>query len=937
MARGGRLDDRGAPVPSLSGCDRRRGRRPSERTMWREIGRASSGTVLIGAALAANAQEEAPLAQLGRVEVTGSHIRRIEGETGLPLQVMTRADLERDGVQTAQELLDRISANQSFGGWNEAKGEGNTLVGFNAASLRGLGYQRTLVLLDGRRVAPYALSGGQSVDLSSIPASAIERVEILKDGASAVYGTDAIGGVINFVLRKDFTGLEVNAIAFITEHPGGNNRRISATAGYGDLAKDRYNAFLSVDYFRQDPLKASQRDSTRTSYVPDIGLDKTSQNTFPANIRGFGQARDSFRNPTIPYPAGANAQSCAPPFSFPVAAAPYACWFDYASVIETIPQSERWNAIGRYSWQVNADTQFFAEGSYYRGTFIQRISPTPVVSSLGNAYVLAPTSPYYPAAYVASLPNGDPTQPVRLNWRLVDFGPRVDEVTNDQWRAVIGLQGSARGWDYEVSANYTGNRQIDRYVSGFFSDTALVELVASGVVNPFGPNSAAVHDAILATKVTGQANDNRASDYGAELKVTRSVYALPGGDVNIALGLQGRREMLAQSNADFFASGDVLGAGAQVPSLPKGNRTVWSAFGEVNVPVSRTFEANVAVRYDDYTDFGGTTNPKVTLRWQPVRQLLFRASYGTGFRAPTLSDLFQPQIIAPEAVGFYDDPVRCPITGSETDCAALFGAKSGGNPALQPEKSKQVNAGLVIEPVAGVSASIDYYRVRIDNLIQMLTDAAIFADFGRWSPAYVVRKPAEPEQPNLPGPIDYVVTLPINAGTLATSGYDIDLRWRPSATAIGQFALSLTGTYVRDYGISDLNTELFPTHAGTRGPDGAIARWRHYATLDWSNGPWGATLSQTFQSGYSEVDLRTCDQNFDNCTGTRHVAAYSVWNVQGRYTGFTNATIGVGVRNLLDRAPPVTNQLQDFQVGIDPSYADPRGRAFYATIRYAFK
>jgi len=378
-----------------------------------------------------------------------------------------------------------------------------------------------------------------------------------------------------------------------------------------------------------------------------------------------------------------------------------------------------------------------------------------------------------------------------------------------------------------------------------------------------------------------------------------------------------------------------MGGSGQVPSLPEGHRTVWSSFGEINVPVITSLEVDVAVRYDHYSDFGGTTNPKLTVRWQPVRPLLMRAAIGTGFRAPTLSDLFHPQVVQAESAGEYRDPLRCPVTGSDVDCNAFFGLKFGGNPALQPERSRQLNAGIVLEPVAGSSVSFDYYRVRIENLIQTLTTDAIFADFGRWSPQYVVRKPSAAPYPNLPGEIDYVVSIPINAGLLRTSGIDMDLRLRAPPTGLGQFVLSLTGTYVLDYGISDLNTDLFPSHVGTRGPDGTVSRWRHYASVDWSTGPWGATLAQNFQNGYSEPDLLTCD-SVGNCTGTRRVGSYSVWDIQARYTGFRNATLALGVRNMFDRGPPLSTQSNTFQAGIDPGYGDPRGRMYYASVRYSF-
>jgi iron complex outermembrane receptor protein len=898
--------------------------------------RLASGGVLLGVAVSAAGQQEAPTTvNLGRVEVTGSNIRRIEGESGLPVQVISRQELINGGVQTAQELLERISANQSFGGSNEAKGEGSTLTGFTAASLRGLGSARTLVLLNGRRLAPYANSGGQSVDLSGIPASALERVEILKDGASAIYGTDAIGGVINFILRKDFSGVEINANYFATTQGGGNNGRINATAGYGDLAKDRYNFFLSADYFKQDSLKASQRTSTQTAYIPWLGLDLTSTNSFPANITQPGGFSGT-RNPTIPA-TGATADSCLPPYSFPTATKPRQCQFDYASVIDTIPETEKTNVIGRFTWQIDADLQFFAEGSWYGGTFIQRISPTPVIDSVtGAPFKLPPNTQYYPAAFIATLPGGDTTLPVNLRYRTVELGPRIDKTTANQWNGVAGIQGTVKGWDYELAATYTSNQQIDNFVSGWVNETTFKPLLTSGVVNPFGYDTDAVLTQMRATEITGLANDNRASNYGGDFKVSNTVYELPAGPLAVALGLEGRRETLEQVNSDFVASGEILGGAGAVPTLPAAHRTVLSVFGELNVPVVKGLELNLAARYDHYSDFGSTVNPKITLRWQPRQEILVRTAYGTGFRAPTLSDLFQPETSGGSTGDAnLSDPLRCPVTHSEDDCNTGFQAHGGGNPLLQPENSRQVNAGIVVEPVSGLSASIDYYRVTISNAIVGLTSDEVFADYARWAPSHVVRYPPDAQYPNLPGPINYVILNQVNAGSLSTSGLDIDVRWRTPTTSIGQFTLALTGTYVIDYQVMGINTAGYPAGVGTRANSGAISRWRHYASLNWNYGAWGATLANTYQEGYSEVDLTTCDG--DNvCTGTRRVGSYSIWDLQGRYTGFRNLTLMLGLRNAFDTPAPVSNQSDTFQVGLDPTYGDPRGRIAYAAIRYAF-
>ena len=916
---------------------------PIDRSARRALAIACSGLFMPASTNSVAQSAEIDSRGVLKINVTGTNIARIEGETGLPLQIITREELLNGGVQTMQELLDRISANQSFGGWNEAKGEGSTLVGFTSASLRGLGSQRTLVLLNGRRLAPYALSGGQSVDLSGIPPSAIERVEVLKDGASAVYGTDAIGGVINFILRSDYQGAEANANYYASEHGGGNNWRANATIGYGDLAKDKYNVFVSGDYFKQDSLKASQRESTKTAFIPALGVDRTSGAAFPANISQTDPTNSTVygfsgsRNPTIPFPGGATSDSCAPPYSFPQLRQPFRCGFDFASVIDTIPESEKTSVFGRLTWQIDPSNQFFADGSYYRGTFTQRVSSTPVAGAQegGLSIALPPASPYYPAAFVASLPRGDATQPIELAYRIVELGPRVDQAKAEQWNAVVGLQGTIKSWDYTLAANYTTNRQIDSYVSGSVYTSQFVPLLRSGVVNPFGRNTDTVLDLMRATQVIGPANDNRASNYGADFKISNTVYDLPAGAVAVAFGIDGRHESLEQMNSDFVVSGDVLGGAGAIPSIAPAYRTVWSMFGEMNVPIVKTLEANVAVRYDHYSDFGGTTNPKVTLRWQPTKKLLFRGTYGTGFRAPTLSDLFLPQTSTPN---FDDpdhaDPVRCPVTGEGSpDCQGVYQIRSGGNPALQPERSQQANVGLVIEPANGLSATFDYYWVKIKNVIETVPLETILGpDYARWT-SYVVRKPPDAQYPDLPGAIDYVVQYQTNVGTITTSGIDINVQWRGPATSLGQFTLSVDGTYVLEYSHGGFESSLFPPGVGGRGPDGAIARYRQYAQVNWTYGSWGATVANTYQTGYNEPCL---DLDPSGCS-TRRVGSYSVWDVQGRYTGYKNMTLTLGIRNLLDTPPPVSNQGNNFQVGIDPTYADPRGRIFYGAIRYAFK
>ena len=365
-----------------------------------------------------------------------------------------------------------------------------------------------------------------------------------------------------------------------------------------------------------------------------------------------------------------------------------------------------------------------------------------------------------------------------------------------------------------------------------------------------------------------------------------------------------------------------------------GSRTAEALYIEASVPFAKGFEAQLAARYDHYSDFGGTVNPKVALRWQPIRSLLLRTSWGTGFRAPTLPDLFTPATHS--AAGEFEDPIRCPITGYETDCAASANVVSGGNPNLKPETSEQFNVGVVWELSPGLSLTVDYWKINKSAVIGTLSDTALFANYDRFAPTHIVRGPVDPAYPNLPGPIDTIIEMNENLGNLRTSGIDVDVNWNGPATSIGRFSFALNGTYIINWeqqldGVNYVSG-LAQTVDGIVGP---IPRWKHHLALGWNLGPWGATLGQTYQSGYQDANIDA----FGNPLSVppRRVAPYDVWDLQGRYTGFRNTTLVLGIKNLMDRAPPFTNQPFSMQVGYDPIYADPRGRMFYGRLTYAFK
>ena len=586
-----------------------------------------------GPALGQTSQGAAtPVELIERVSVTGTNIKSIEAQTSLPLQVITREEIEHANLQTAAQLVNTISATVSFSAYNETQALGNsTQPGFAAGALRGLGYQSTLVLLNGRRIANYAFTtiGG---DLNSIPLSAIDRVEILKDGASAIYGSDAIAGVINFILRQDYRGAEVSAQYTSPEHTGGYAKHFNAGGGYGDLATQKFNVYAMVDYQQYGGIQARDRPFAATNYIPAEGLDRTTLTSVPANV----DTPAGVRNPTGNPATGYLNPSCAPPASFPTSgsANQYQCRWNGLGDSTIVDPSERLNFVGAFTWQINPDNQFFLNGTYVQNRFTFVTSPTMVSNqnTLGNInhFFLPPTSAYYPHELAQFY--GIDGRPLNIYWRSVELGSKTIEPISEQWNIVAGMRGVIKGWDYDGAFNYNQSDVDSRYTHGYVRESSLIPIVNSGVVNPFGANTPDIVALLSTASIDQSLRTGRSTVASVDFHASQEIVALPAGPLALAIGFDARQERLTQVSDPALVAGDILNA-AVFPSL-SGSRNVWALFAEANIPIVRTLESNLAVRYDHYSDFGGTTNPKFSLRWQPDRSVLLRASVGTGFFAP---------------------------------------------------------------------------------------------------------------------------------------------------------------------------------------------------------------------------------------------------------------------------------------------------------------
>jgi iron complex outermembrane receptor protein len=401
-----------------------------------------------------------------------------------------------------------------------------------------------------------------------------------------------------------------------------------------------------------------------------------------------------------------------------------------------------------------------------------------------------------------------------------------------------------------------------------------------------------------------------------------------------ALGASWHREELAQSWNPAMRTGDISGYAGTFTDVNQ-SRDAWAVYGELGIPIVKSVEGTIAVRYDHYTDFGGTTNPKLTLRWQPSKEVLLRGSYGTGFLAPTLYELYVPDNNSMTVNGL-SDPIRCPVTQNVgTDCKTQFQDTFGGSRYLKPETSFQVNAGIVLAPARGLSLTVDWFKVNLANQITTGPNPGYILDPANYDQyAYLVERAApDADNPGLPGRITNIVQRYVNQGSIHIVGWDASLKYAFPKADTGQFTFNMNGTYFSKYDYQLPNGAYLGQVANAGAPGisnaGVIPRWKHYAQLNWNLGPWSATLGNTYQTSY-------IDQYTDLDGNVRRVSSMSLWDLQFDYTGLENWKLSLGAKNVMDANPPFTNQTWQFQSGYDPTYYDPNARFVYASVTYSF-
>ncbi len=625
------------------------------------------------------AAEEAK--KVERIEVTGSRIKRSDIEGPSPVQSIARADIENMGYDNLQQLLERMPVAGSGTFSTRGNNQDSTANGSAAVSLRGLGADATLVLINGRRVSISAFAEGITnsfVDINSIPVSAIERIDILKDGASAIYGSDAVAGVVNVILKKDIDGVEVNLGYGGTDGP--NYEETTASLVWGTTS-EKSSASVIIDYFKNTSLSSDEMGSLGTAnQSPYGGEDFRSSRGFPGYFYVDGVKTI---DPACP---AENATSSG------------SCLFDYGPYGYIAPASERVGAISQFEYNFDNGITGFLEMAVQHNTSVAAGAPTPLDEDAGL------TVP-------ASHPNNPFGEDIQIGrYRTVDAGARQWDIESDTLRFVAGLRGEFNDWSWETAVQKGRSKSLqtgDR-TQGWVRTDFLQQEIDAGNYNPFGGtyNDPAVIDRITTSLV--RRGESHMTSFDAN--ITGEAFSFGDDVVMMAAGIEYREEDVNDIPDDQFQRGLIFGTESVSASA---DREQYAAYVEFSIPLADNLELQLAGRYDDYSDFGTTTNPKVALRWAPTDEITVRGSWAQGFRAPSLA---QVGLGPSQESQFFVDTYRCEATG--LDCDALdYNIEFAGNPDLEAEESESWNVGFIWAPSAEFGLSVDVWSITQDNKI----------------------------------------------------------------------------------------------------------------------------------------------------------------------------------------------------------------------------
>ncbi len=922
--------------------------------------------IALGMPLVAMAQET-----LQRVEITGSSIKRIASESALPIQTITAAEIAKTGYTTVTDLIQNLPSMQGFTTNSQSINGGGG--GSSTASLHGLGSSYTLVLLNGRRMAP--LNTGSTVNLNSIPLSAIERVEVLTDGASALYGSDAIAGVVNFITKKDSTAGAFNASLYSPQHPGGGSSSLSISKGFGDLEKDRFNVMLAASYDKQDKMMASQRDFSKTGILTfmDQGALQSvpllSSNSVPGNIPSVtlsnGQKISNINASLL------KTGSC------PVGQMKSGnrCLFDYSATVENVPASDRTSLFGSGRLILSDKVSLFTEVALSR-FFNDPQYAAPAQPGLPLSALLL-SKDINPLLVSLGQAPGVTAVSGTMNLRVADAGGRMDRYQTDTTHLVVGADAKLGNWDVTGHYTHSENKWSDMAMGGYTSLIGFNNLIASGTWDPL-MNGAGTSVSLLAPIVLHQVVDQSKSSLDVlSARGTTTLGKMEGGDVGLGLGVDFTQQKYSDSPSAILMGNNRLqptyqdaivgGGGGALPF--NSSRNSYGLFSELVLPINKMVEVSGSARYDSYdavknsknfdangspvaSATQGTSNAsptyKLSLRVQPTKDLLLRASIGTGFKAPSLAEITSP-LQSGGSTGFHACPpgLAAAVAAYCTTTASEYNIQGGGNPssgsgALKPEKSNQWTLGFRFEPTTSVSVGADLWSVSLTNQINTITENTAFGNGAVYGSLFKIAPDSITGTPTLT-----FLSVPINTGKANYKGIDLDGEGR-MATPLGRLTTRVRATYMVQ---ADYQSPGIPGYLNSMnkvGSNGAVT-FRYLlnlsATLD--SGAFSHTVGLNYKPGYMDDTIDYCSTNAAgdcllNAQGDqigRMVHSYTVVDWQTKYNYSKAFAITAGLKNVFDTKPPYSILDQGGTSnarGYDARYADPIGRQLYLAAGYKF-
>jgi iron complex outermembrane receptor protein len=802
----------------------------------------------------ASADDNTPIQE---VVVTGTMIKRPSAETAEAVTILKADALKDQGIVNVEQALDTITAaNPSV---NIATSVGTFSGGGSYADLRGLGNGRTLVLLDGERLATNAFIG-DAVDLSGIPFSAIDQVQVLREGASALYGSDAIAGVINFITKKNYQGAQVQVNFDHPQEAGGAMGETDFTFGHGDLANDGYNLMITGSYSKQQELRATQRGFSAEGFNPALGVPNT-------NYYGNWPGVVLDKNNNIwqsGYPACAGNPQLTEFYGD--------CAYRYSAATDLLPESHEMSGMVSFTKALPANNQVQLQYFYTQSEVNGYSGP------VFYQFAMDPKSPYFPTASQLTCDNRGPTcgglapdltDPIQVAWSPPDNNRYMGNLNVEQ-RVLLTFSGSNAGWDYTTEVNYSKNTDDNRDTGGIPNEAVLDPGgVLSDLINPFGASSAAgvaLINSSYANGVYQLGTDSRWSVDGHASHELGDAFN-SGTPATVALGVDMGGERFVEATTPF---NDVTAAATGLTDFSTtGTRQTQAAFIELDLPIIKSLDLDVSDREDRYSDFGRTNNAKLSVRYQPATFLTFRGTASTGFRAPTLFDLYSSDSLSASSSGpigqLAPDCANTPPTGpfTSTTCASQGLELSGGNRNLTPETSQNFDLGLIASPIRDMGITLDYYRILLKNTIARVPTSAIYGDPTTFASDYVLDSiggltPTVNEAAScLPSytlpTCGYIIRTFQNTGRITTDGIDLSVQYTQH-TPVGTFREDLEGTAVTQFLRQQYNggpllnlvgnlqiVELSPAF-----------RWQHNLRVDWTSpgNMFGGGLSDRFYSTY---------------------------------------------------------------------------------------